>query len=211
MSAQLRMLLADYGVPPESTGGRGFLTHLELLSRWQPRVNLVGSLSWSNLGPLYEEALWAARLYPPSPTLHLDAGSGAGFPALLLRLLLPRMNLDLVESRTRRAAFLEHVSGVLGLSQVRVHNRRLDELLRARPLQARPWDCVSWKAVRLSRTDMTLVLDASAAEARFWMFHGARLPLERAEEAEERLDLVLEQPHPSKSGWRLSIFQKRPS
>jgi len=209
LSAQLRMLLADYGVPPGSAGGMGFLAHLELLTRWQPRVNLVGSLSWSNLGPLYEEALWAARLYPTSPTLHLDAGSGAGFPALLLRLLLPRMSLDLVESRARRAAFLEHVSGVLGLSQVRVHNRRLDELLRDRP-PARPWDCVSWKAVRLSRTDITLALDASAAEARFWMFHGARLPLEHAEDAIERLELALEKPHPSKSGWRFSIFQKRP-
>ena len=46
-----------------------------------------------------------AELVPPGSEL-VDIGSGAGLPGIVLAMLLPDVNVVLVESMTRRTTFL---------------------------------------------------------------------------------------------------------
>jgi 16S rRNA (guanine527-N7)-methyltransferase len=89
-----------------------------LLKRWQTIKNLVAP---STLGDIWvrhmadsAQALAAA----PDARRWLDLGSGAGFPGLVTACLLagdPRASVTLVESNSRKAAFLRTVARELGL------------------------------------------------------------------------------------------------
>ena len=63
----------------------------------------------------------------------IDVGSGAGFPGLALRIVMPALRVTLVESVGKKARFLEGTSALLGLSDVEVLNARAEALAGATP------------------------------------------------------------------------------
>jgi len=76
----------------------------------------------------------------------LDVGAGAGFPALPLKIARPDLRVTLLEATAKKARFLEHLAGMLGLSGVTVVNDRAEtfggreafEVIVARALAAMP-------------------------------------------------------------------------
>ena len=72
----------------------------------------------------------------------LDVGSGGGFPAIPLKVLLPGLDLTMVERSTKRAGFLHKVIGSLGLKGVRVVMGSFPE-----DIGEGPWDVVTARAV----------------------------------------------------------------
>jgi 16S rRNA (guanine527-N7)-methyltransferase len=58
----------------------------------------------------------------------LDVGSGAGFPGLVLAMWEPNLETFLVESRSKRIAFLKAVRRLLGLGNLFVVHSRSDKL-----------------------------------------------------------------------------------
>ncbi|MDP5103235.1 MAG: 16S rRNA (guanine(527)-N(7))-methyltransferase RsmG [Erythrobacter sp.] len=69
----------------------------------------------------------------------LDLGSGPGFPGLVIAALNPNMPVVLVESRARRAEFLERCVAALDLRKCRVEAQRLERInpFAARAISAR--------------------------------------------------------------------------
>ena len=65
------------------------------------------------------------RLSSPQP-LVVDAGAGAGFTGIALKIMLPQIKLVFVESVERKCAFLNWACMNLGLGGVRVMCARLD-------------------------------------------------------------------------------------
>lgn len=80
-----------------------------LLRRWQASTNLVGP---ATLAEVWERHVAdSAQLVPlaPEARVWLDLGSGAGFPGLVVALLLadrPRTKVHLVDTDRRKGAFL---------------------------------------------------------------------------------------------------------
>jgi 16S rRNA (guanine527-N7)-methyltransferase len=70
--------------------------------------------------------------YPSTAPRVLDIGSGAGFPALPLKLWAPQIHLTLIESNHKKAAFLREVARALTLTNINVISDRA-EVLAARP------------------------------------------------------------------------------
>jgi 16S rRNA (guanine527-N7)-methyltransferase len=103
-------------------------TWLALLRRWQQRINLVGASTLDD--PWRRHILdcaQLARILPDGTRSLVDLGSGAGLPGLILAVLgVPEVHL--VESDRRKAAFLLDCTGRLGLTGVRVHQARAEEL-----------------------------------------------------------------------------------
>jgi 16S rRNA (guanine527-N7)-methyltransferase len=60
----------------------------------------------------------------------VDVGSGAGLPGIPLAVVRPDLRVLLCDSDRRRAGFLTHVAGLLGLRGVRVAALRAEELGR---------------------------------------------------------------------------------
>jgi 16S rRNA (guanine(527)-N(7))-methyltransferase RsmG len=59
----------------------------------------------------------------PSPLL--DIGSGAGFPGIPIKILVPQVHVILSEGRKKRAIFLEEVCALLGLKGVEVYPHKI--------------------------------------------------------------------------------------
>jgi 16S rRNA (guanine527-N7)-methyltransferase len=106
--------------------------HLELLARWNPRINLVArstlAAAWAR--HVADSAqLWPLR--PPGARLWLDLGSGAGFPGLVIAALAaeaePDLEVRLVESDARKAAFLFAAAREAQLS-ARILDVRVEDL-----------------------------------------------------------------------------------
>ena len=80
--------------------------HFELLARWRKVMDLVGP---GPLEPHFEDARRAVAWLEPRGRW-VDLGSGAGFPGVALAALHPELRVLLVESRSKRAAFLDQVA-----------------------------------------------------------------------------------------------------
>ena len=120
------------------------------LVEWNSRINLTGISgcrdvqskhfldSLSVLQAIPEDALDGGAL--------ADAGSGAGFPGLPLKIARPGLRVSLVESIGKKAAFLSHVACSLGLDGVDVLPERAETLAR-QPQLREAFDVVTARAV----------------------------------------------------------------
>jgi 16S rRNA (guanine(527)-N(7))-methyltransferase RsmG len=201
---ELKRLLENMGISAKSEKGLKLSAFLALLQKWNARIDLTASTEWGLLGPLFVEALWASEYYPKQSTLHLDIGSGAGFPAIPIRIMSPQMKLELVESREKRAIFLECAAGELGLSETKVHQARLDQFLAT---SEQVWDGFSWKAVKLNNNEMNRVFTHAHPETLFWLFHGRKLPVVDESIVRGKLEIVKKQRCPERNEWELSIYR----
>jgi 16S rRNA (guanine(527)-N(7))-methyltransferase RsmG len=201
---ELKRLLENKGISAGSEIGLKLSAFLALLQKWNARIDLTASTEWGILGPMFVEALWASEYYPKHTILHLDIGSGAGFPAIPIRILSPQMKLEMVESREKRAIFLECAARELGLAETHIHQTRLDSFLIK---SEKIWDCFSWKAVKLSNEDMKLLIRHAHLETLFWLFHGKKLPVEDEIIVSEKLDIVNKLSCPDRNEWEMSIYR----
>jgi 16S rRNA (guanine527-N7)-methyltransferase len=64
------------------------------------------------------------------PARLIDVGTGAGFPGIPLKILYPSMQVSLVESVGKKAAFCQHIIEVLRLDGVEIINARAEDVGR---------------------------------------------------------------------------------
>ena len=123
-----------------------------LLAKWSLTLNLTGfpldPPSEEALNRLLIEPIAAAPLIPAEVRVAIDVGSGGGSPAIPLKLLRPDIHFVLVESKTRKGAFLREAVRHLELGGVDVESSRFDELASRPEFQAKA-DLVTVRAVRL--------------------------------------------------------------
>ena len=105
----------------------GLTAYAELLAKWQPKINLVGPDTLPDVWHRHLADSAQLRSLVPATTKRLvDLGSGAGFPGLVLAILgVP--DVHLVESDSRKAAFLREVIRVTGCAAT-VHVARAETL-----------------------------------------------------------------------------------
>ena len=150
------------------------VSYVELLLRWNARVNLTGlDAGDEGLDRLIVEPLAAARhVALPAPRI-IDIGSGGGSPAIPLRLALPGGSLLMVEARTRKAAFLREAVRRLGLADTAVEARRFEELA-GRPSLQGAFDLLTVRAVRVDAAALRHLQGFLTEGGELFHFTGAR-------------------------------------
>lgn len=105
---------------------------LDGVVEWNARTDLTAARSAEELADLYlADAAVLCRSVRESGDAAgrwVDVGSGAGAPAIPLALLAPELELQLVEPRDKRVAFLRTMLAQLGRTDVVVHRGRSQEL-----------------------------------------------------------------------------------
>jgi 16S rRNA (guanine527-N7)-methyltransferase len=102
-----------------------------ILEDWSGRINLVGPSAQTDfwLRHAYDSAQ-LLEVAGPSTKVWADLGAGAGFPGVVLAVMLkaiPGACVHLVESQAKRCRFLSEVVQALALPAV-VHNARAESL-----------------------------------------------------------------------------------
>ena len=98
--------------------------HVDLLLRWNKSINLTSITDPAEVVEKHVIDSLALAPLVPTGTL-LDAGSGAGFPGLPVRIARPGLEVVLVDSVQKKVAFLKSVLAELSLSGVRAVSVRL--------------------------------------------------------------------------------------
>ncbi len=108
-----------------------FGRYLAGLSAWSARANLVSASALADAERvLFLDSLALVpvlRREQPAAARLIDVGSGAGFPGLVLKLLLPELEVVLLEVTGKKAAFLTWMADDLGLEGVHVWAERAEE------------------------------------------------------------------------------------
>jgi len=123
-----------------------FDLYVGLLQRWQRIKNLVGPGTMSTLWTRHVADSTQLTRFAPEARIWVDIGSGAGFPGLVIAILLmdrPGFHMHLVESNGRKVAFLREVVRALTLP-VTVHDCRIEAASLVLPDQI---DCLTARAL----------------------------------------------------------------
>lgn len=103
--------LQGYGLNAEEASVQAMGRHLDMVADWNKRVNLTAITDEEGMVIKHAldsaTALLACRLQAGMRVL--DVGTGAGFPGVTLKLLVPGISLVLLDSLQKRCRFLEAV------------------------------------------------------------------------------------------------------
>jgi 16S rRNA (guanine527-N7)-methyltransferase len=125
------------------------------LKKWNARINLTAIKGERDTVIKHVlDSLSHVQGFIPRPGLRLlDMGSGAGFPAIPIKIAYPGIAVTLVESVKKKASFLRHVIRTLQLNDMEVLDIRTEELPASRHAS---YDVVTARAF----ADMNLALAA---------------------------------------------------
>lgn len=190
----------------------GLAAYFELLQKWNRKVSLT-ALPVEDAGDeaidrlLIEPAL-AARSLPTPDSSIIDVGSGGGSPAIPLRLVAPGTSLRMVESKTRKAAFLREAARVLELERTEVDAVRFEELL-ARPELHETMDVVTLRAVKVEPKTLAALQSFLRLGGLLFLFGTSANPI--ADKATPQLTAMNTQVLLKQWGSQLQILRKSSS
>jgi 16S rRNA (guanine527-N7)-methyltransferase len=156
------------GLSPDLDQRSQILTFLSLLLKWNKASGLVS--------PRDENCLFIRHFCDSLQPLLLfgfkksasvlDVGAGGGFPSLPIRIFRPDLTFTLVESNTKKAAFLREVVEQLKLTNVTIHGGRLDRL----PKQSGGHDYVMSRGVTSMPKFAQIAKPYLAADGRMYLY-----------------------------------------
>ena len=125
----LREGLKELGIEVVTKQADTFLLYLEELKKWNRAHNLTGLKTDREIViKHFLDSLLFLKVLPPSARSVADVGSGAGFPGIPMKIIMPGIRLYLIESSLKKAVFLRHVCHLLSLENCTVISQRLEEV-----------------------------------------------------------------------------------
>jgi 16S rRNA (guanine527-N7)-methyltransferase len=102
--------------------------YLYLLLQWNRSMSLTAIEDpMEILSRHFGESLFAASFLKIGGSRLADVGTGPGFPGLPLKIAIPEIELSLIESNSKKCAFLTEIVQRLRLEGVRVIKQRYEE------------------------------------------------------------------------------------
>ena len=100
---------------------------LDELEEWNKKLNLTGlSSRQSIINELLIDSMMPASFMPDDGNL-LDIGSGAGFPAIPIKICKPSLKCRLMEPNSKKISFLKQIIRLAKLEEIDVIKGRIEE------------------------------------------------------------------------------------
>ena len=150
----------------------------EELLKWNKKINLTAIRDEKGIQEKhFFDSLTCFLGFEKWPESLIDVGSGAGFPGLPVKIIIPDLRLTLVESVDKKASFCRHIVETLDLSDVTVLSKRVEEVARM-PQHREAYDIAIARAVATAPTLAEYLLPLVKVGGRCLMQKGTRGPME---------------------------------
>ncbi|NDY74208.1 16S rRNA (guanine(527)-N(7))-methyltransferase RsmG [Desulfobacter hydrogenophilus] len=104
--------------------------HARQLQLWNAKMNLTAITDIQLVAyKHFVDALAAARFLDRSARI-MDIGSGAGFPAVPMKVIRPDFDITMVDAVRKKVSFLNHVVRTLKLANIRALHARVEDLVK---------------------------------------------------------------------------------
>jgi len=144
--------LQEQGIALRPEQRSQFELYYRELVAWNEKMNLTAITDREQVYAkhFYDSLTLAFRLPMNEIATMADIGSGAGFPALPVKIVYPHLRVVIIDSLNKRIQFLQHLTGRLGLDHVECVHARAEDAGRS-PQFRDPFDLAAARAVaRLS-------------------------------------------------------------
>ncbi len=152
-----------------------FKTFLAALVEWNEKMNLVSfhsqeEILWRHFADSLAGAYMIRKYLPcPERTDVIDIGTGAGFPGIPVKIVLPDIRLTLLESITKKCAFMEEAINRLGFNNVSIVNDRA-EVIGQTPAHRASYNAVLSRAVAKFSPNLEIAVPLARREGRAFIF-----------------------------------------
>jgi len=157
----------------------------EHLFKWNKIHNLTGAKDENTLNEFIHDAVYPVHFLPKVATL-MDIGTGAGFPGMILAFALPATEVTLVEPITKRASFLQFIKADLGLKNVTVVKKRVEEM------EPKLFDIITSRAVTDTKMLLMLSKNFRDKDSKLLFYKGEKVFDEIADTAENMSHKIIE-------------------
>jgi 16S rRNA (guanine527-N7)-methyltransferase len=136
--------LHNYGVTATPELCLAIQKYISVLLRWNEKIALTAITDPLQIVRLhFGESMFGASAVPIKEGRLADVGTGAGFPGLPLKLLIPSLDLVLIESNAKKASFLSECIRELNIAGAEVYRGRFEDVEPAET----PFDFVTARAL----------------------------------------------------------------
>lgn len=168
------------------------VSYVDTLDMWNKKINLSGSRNKKEIVEIHiRDSLLPLKVFDLKNKMCVDIGSGAGFPGLILAIMVPTAEFTLVEANKKKAAFLHTVTTKLELNNIQIFTGRAESIRqesvfdygfsRATANAREVWDVscrllkiggkfVYWKGKETSHGEMNFVLQHSGKLVEYHAF-----------------------------------------
>lgn len=120
--------LRRYGIVPTTEVSSAIRAYIPLMLHWNKKISLTTVKDPVEIVRYhFGESMFAARFIANKKSRLADVGSGAGFPGIPLKLVIPTLELVLMESSAKKASFLAEVIRELKLEATEVYRVRFED------------------------------------------------------------------------------------
>ena len=129
-----------------------FLTYYEILTEWNSFMNLTAITDFSEVvRKHFIDSLLVLKCLDFQNEMSLiDVGTGAGFPGIPLKIMVPHLRITLLDSLQKRITFLEEVINKLELTDIEAIHGRAEDFAKSGKLREKYDFCVSRAVSNLS-------------------------------------------------------------
>ena len=118
---ELSLVLSDYQID-------NMIAYLSLLSKWNSVYNLTAIRDPKEMVRQHLlDSLSAAPAFKDAKNI-LDVGAGGGLPGMMLAITYPQAKVSMIDTVSKKTAFLSQAKTELGLKNVTVHTGRVEAL-----------------------------------------------------------------------------------
>ncbi len=130
IASELRQKVSGLGIAIDDDQINRFLIYYNELKVWNSRMNIVSKHSIDEIVTRhFVDSLVSMRYVNRPNGFLIDLGSGGGFPGVPLKIMLPDLNLFLLDSSRKKTSFLSHLRVKLDLNKTEILRMRAEYLL----------------------------------------------------------------------------------
>jgi len=125
----IRKGIAELGIKSTEKQIQAFFIYLEELKKWNRAHNLTAlKTDREIIIKHFLDSLLFIKVLPCDVQTIADVGSGAGFPGIPLKIIKPHLKVFLIEPTKKKAVFLRHICNKLGLEQIEIIEKRIEDI-----------------------------------------------------------------------------------